>query len=452
MSHLLLPRIRSACRRAINIPFVKNVGVLSGGMALAQGISLLATPVITRLFSPESMGLLALFMWFTGFLRVFSSLSYEHSIVLPAKHEDGASILVLTGLLLLGISLCCFIPFTLLGGPIAAALNNPGMERWLWLVPIAVFLTGIGQNTRFWMIRIKAFRLAAISGLALSASFALTKIGCGVLVRTDAAGLIGATLVGLLLIAVLVLWLVLKTDSQLRTAMRKVTWHRLKEQAATYRNFPRIFCWTRLLNFGSQECVIILFGVLYSPAIVGLYHLGKRLLQQPSAFVGDSVAQVYLQKASEQVSHRRMLLADLTKVTLTLFGLGLLPFAILTIFGESLFAWGFGENWAEAGLYVQILAPFVFVRFINSPASTVWVVLQKLREQFILNLLLTGARLAAILLGWILYESPLASLALFSAVGVSFNIWYIVMGFVYAWRADRDSAGTNRPKDEPTQE
>jgi O-antigen/teichoic acid export membrane protein len=43
----------------------------------------------------------------------------------------------------------------------------------------------------------------------------------------------------------------------------------------------------------------------------------------------------------------------------------------LALFGPLLFSLAFGPEWREAGLYVQILSPVIFARFVVSPLSAV---------------------------------------------------------------------------------
>lgn len=39
--------------------FLHHVGVLTGGTAFTKGLSVLVLPILTRLYSPEAFGLLA---------------------------------------------------------------------------------------------------------------------------------------------------------------------------------------------------------------------------------------------------------------------------------------------------------------------------------------------------------------------------------------------------------
>jgi O-antigen/teichoic acid export membrane protein len=57
--------------------------------------------------------------------------------------------------------------------------------------------------------------------------------------------------------------------------------------------------------------------------------------------------------------------------------LSILPFGALMLFGEELFGFVFGENWAKAGYYSQIMAPWLLMNFLSSPVSMVPTILKK---------------------------------------------------------------------------
>jgi len=63
--------------------FAKDVLKLASGTVLAQIISILSAPLLTRLFGPEAFGLAALFGSVSGIIGVVACLRYELSIMLP---------------------------------------------------------------------------------------------------------------------------------------------------------------------------------------------------------------------------------------------------------------------------------------------------------------------------------------------------------------------------------
>ena len=57
--------------------FARGVGVLVGGTAGAQALMVLAAPLLTRLYSPEDFGLLAVYSGLLAICTVIAGLRYE---------------------------------------------------------------------------------------------------------------------------------------------------------------------------------------------------------------------------------------------------------------------------------------------------------------------------------------------------------------------------------------
>ena len=111
--------------------FVRGVNVLVGGTAGAKNRTVLAAPLLTRL-SPEDFGLLG----------VISGLSDELAIPLPEDDGEAANVAALS-LILVGLStLLSGVLVWQFGPAIAHLLGGPALAGYLWLLPVAVLLSG----------------------------------------------------------------------------------------------------------------------------------------------------------------------------------------------------------------------------------------------------------------------------------------------------------------------
>ena len=91
--------------------FARSVSFLAGGTAAGQAITVLAAPLLTRLYSPEDFGLLAVYTSLLMTIGVIASLRYQLAIPLPKSDEEAAHVVVLSLFIVLGISLASFITF-----------------------------------------------------------------------------------------------------------------------------------------------------------------------------------------------------------------------------------------------------------------------------------------------------------------------------------------------------
>ncbi len=122
--------------------FAVDVLKLVTGTTLAQVITILAAPVITRLYGPEAFGFLAIFASITSILGVIACMRYEMAIMLPKTDEEAAN--------LLGLCLPCVavvsgltVPALYFGGDaLLSLLKAPEPGSYLILVSPFVFAGG----------------------------------------------------------------------------------------------------------------------------------------------------------------------------------------------------------------------------------------------------------------------------------------------------------------------
>jgi len=96
--------------------------------------------------------------------------------------------------------------------------------------------------------------------------------------------------------------------------------------------------------------------------------------------------------------------------------LGFFPLLLVMVMGEELFSVIFGSQWAKAGIYAQILAPWIMFQFISSPISTLFSVLEMQGTGLVFNSILLVTRIASLLIGGFL-NSVMTALMLFSFTG-----------------------------------
>jgi O-antigen/teichoic acid export membrane protein len=125
-------------------------------------------------------------------------------------------------------------------------------------------------------------------------------------------------------------------------------------------------------------------GAFHGAAAVGFLGLGSRLIRIPMQLIGRSVGDVFLQEGAR--AHESGRLGEVTQsVFRAAVCLGCVPSLLVLAAGEELVVVVFGEPWREAGVYVQILAPVVFFRFLSSPISQVFSITGKQRTHMRMN-------------------------------------------------------------------
>jgi O-antigen/teichoic acid export membrane protein len=183
-----------------------------------------------------------------------------------------------------------------------------------------------------------------------------------------------------------------------------------------YADLPLFGTWAALLNAVSWQLPVFMLTAFFTPAVAAQYALGFRVLQAPMSLVGGAIGKVFYQRAAE--AHHAGALAPLAEMTFRrLVLLGLPPTLFLMLAGRDLFALIFGPQWAEAGIYVQLLALWGFFWFITSPLGNLNLVLDRQRFFFGWNAVNFGTRFASLWIGG-MAGSALLALGLFGISGV----------------------------------
>lgn len=347
--------------------FARNVAVLAGATAITQGVALLASPLVTRLYSPQDFGVLATYTSVTSVAIVVAGLRYDVAIPLPEDDGSAANLLALACISVVIVALVVGLALGFSSDLVSSRFPRfAPVLAYRWLVPIGVVGGGLYQALNFWAVRRKAFSRVARTRVTQTSAMLLGQVALGLLALRP-LGLLLADAVGRGLGTGTLARAALHEDG---IALRTVSRARLREVARAYRRFPLFASWAALLNAVGLYVPPVLIAGYYGAGPAGQFALGQRLLAIPMALIGDAVAQVYLAESSRLARTAPTELASLLRRTvLRLAVTSALPLAVLAVAGPHIFGFVFGAQWAEAGVYVRILVGMVVLQLAVSPVS-----------------------------------------------------------------------------------
>lgn len=393
--------------------FASDVLTLVGGTTFAQVLTILAAPVLTRLYSPGEFGTWALLISITTIVGILACMRYELSIMLPKSDEEAVN--------LLGLSLSIVLAITTISVPIvyffkhsiALYLNSPQLESYLWTIPLFILVNGVFLALNYWNSRTKHFKRLSFAQVSRSLSTTGTQIASGLTGYPATGGLIVGSLVGNSVSMLTLGGQIWRDDNKFMRSHinpRKFM-HGLKR----YKKFPLIDSWSALLNSISWQLPAFLLAFFFSPVVVGFYSIGFRILQLPMSFIGISLGQVFFQRASIAKTEGGLdsLVETVFKLLVTV---GMFPILTLTVVGSDVFSVVFGSSWAEAGVYAQILSIWAFVWFISNPLSSIYLVMEKQHFGLKFNVFNFATRLLSLAIGGFIGSARVA-LILFALSG-----------------------------------
>lgn len=421
--------------------FVQGALKIAGATGAAQLVTILAAPVITRLYSPSDYGAFAVAGALLFLLSSIACLRYDNAIPLPKLDVDAAQLVVVCLVASVAVGLAVVPVLSFEDALLLDALGAAALDESVWLLPIGIVSGGALAAFVGWMIRTKSYRELATSRITQSGTTVAAQIGFGFL-GTGAPGLlIGSVLGALAALA----QLARATWRRSAPSFRSVTRIQVRSAANRYRRFPILSTPSIAINILGLEAPLIWMVAVYGPETGGHFALAQRIVALPIAVIAGAVGQVFFAEAARLVQeHPGELPALFKRTTRTLALIAVLPFVVGMIAAPHLFPVIFGEEWAEAGFYVAILAPSYFIQFVTWPTGGTLDVLERqdlhlARE--ISRLVLIGV---VVLTATLVHLPSTDTVIALSATGCAINALY---GFV-SWRAiDRARArGWARPR------
>lgn len=333
--------------------------LLAGGAAIAQGITVGITPALTRLFSPEEFGMLAVFTSALTILLAVSSLRYEFALpqVRNKKQAQTLVFLCLGLVLLTGLLVLILLAVASLSG--FAFLEELG---FIWLLPVGIIFAGAFQVANYWAVREKAFSTLATANVNRSLFQAVAQVGmglAGVGVLALVFGYVLSQAVG-----------AFKILSGVVRNTRLPSWRRLRTLAVRHKRFPLFSVPAGVLNVSALHLTPFLLIYLYGASSAGFFSLAQRAMGAPMAFLGMAIANVYLSELPRiKESEPGRLMSFYLRSCRNLFAIGLPIVALATL----VLWWGvdliFGAEWSKAAEFVVYLSPFFLGQFVVAPLS-----------------------------------------------------------------------------------
>jgi O-antigen/teichoic acid export membrane protein len=349
-----------------NNPIYKNVLLIGSSVVLAQLISVVTLPIITRLYSPADLGVLGVYSSTLFIVVVFASLKYEFAYTLPKKDETAANLFALCLLLLTVTSIAFSIVLLLAKGLIINNFHLESLDLYLWLLIPGFIGMGLYTILNYWAIRQRDYQRIAATKINQSASGAVCKIVLGLFSFGSTGLIIGHIIsqvagIGTFLRA---MW---KTD---RDNRKKISFSGIKSVAKEYKKFPLFTLPQQLVNTLSLQLPVFMLLSIYGVQVVGFYTLAQSLLVLPVNFISSSLSQVFTGEVSKLVREDCLEMKSFYIKTLThLCLVGIPLIGGVALIAPIITPLIFGASWTDAGWYCLPLALMVIPQFIVAPIS-----------------------------------------------------------------------------------
>lgn len=387
----------------------KLFGVVSG-LALAQVITLCASPFIARLYLPEDFAEVGMYLTVVAFITPIVCLSYPFAIVQSEDDEIGS--------LCKG---CAKVSLWVIIGLLALAffIESSGREilpvgiNW-WFIPIlgvCVILQQLGVNlaTREGGLQKIVYNRWIITGLTVSIN-----LGLGYFFRESwvlLAGLLVGNFFGALYF--------------FKDFLHSVKRGKKLGVFKKYKNFPIYTLPSSLLNCSAQNLPIICFGWLHGAYELGVLMFVQRLVNVPLRVISESLGAAYKSESADEFRASGNCRKTYKKFLLIYGLIAVAGFFIISLMVLIFFEITFGSKWVLGKSYIMALLPYVMIRLIASPLSYTLFLYNKQNWNLFGNIMLLLMGAAGVYVGH-LNPDPI-----FSVLGFSLGSSLVYIGYIY---------------------
>lgn len=399
----------------------RNMAVLVSGSVVARGIALATMPVITRIYTPDHMGVLSVFTSMSEILIPLGTLRYSAAIPLPRKDGTAANLFALCMVLLATVSLVTGLVFWFFAPILLQWFSMPELLPFWWLVVPAIAGAGLYEILSIWAMRDKAFVALSKSIIWQSALSSGVKIGLG---------LLGFKPLGLLIGQVMsqasgCTSLAASFYPRLKAALRQVSVKRMTFVLKRYADFPAFRLPSQFLLAFSASAPLLFSAMLFGKETTGQLGLALTTIALPIALFGNTTGQAYYAEIAKIGPKNPDKIRQITKsVTRKLFLAAIPPFLLLLLAGPWLFTIVFGKAWGEAGLFARILSVYLLSQFVSSPLVNVLNVFNRQRLFLTFNIVRSILVLCVFGAAWLLSLNASITIFLYS---IFLTIYYLYM-------------------------
>lgn len=374
--------------------FARHVTALASGTALGQLIVIVVTPLLTRLYTPEDMGLAGLFASFLAIASVAVTLRLDFAIATTSSRDEALRLLALC-------LVVCPLASLAMGGVLFALIQANVFAYGLlplWTVPlgiVALVATGVFIALRFWHVGRHGFASVGRALVAQGAARAGASVALG-LPGLGWSGLALGEVVGRLF-GIGRLWK--DAGHELRRSRQAGGLAGLGDSLRRARHFPLVVLPSSLVDALAAALPVPIIAWLFGAAEAGQFALVWRVAALPGSLVVASFGDVFHAHAtaarSDEPRRVRGLLLSTMRMLCILAVVVYVPACLLAPW---LFPWLFGEPWRLSGQMMLVLAPLWMTSLIVSPVSRLPLVLGRPGLKFVFDVCFLVLPIGALLI------------------------------------------------------
>ena len=374
-------------------------------------ISFAAAPILGRLFPPSAYGTLNVLSTIVSILAAFSTLGYVSAIPMAGSPVEFRSLFVLCLILTAFTTGIVAVGSYFSANFLASSFHQSDVGQYVVFLPLMFLAGGMQQLLSTTLSYQQCFGAIAFRGVLEACVTRVVQLASyyAGLLSSPVALLLGS-LCGTVVSGAAFASTALRGLCPL--AERSLRLEDLREVAAKHKDFPCFQFWSATINALTVGLPSVLLARRFSLETVGFYGMAFSMVNLSVQLFTNSSTQVFYVEAAKCAASGRSAAHSAQHLVKILSLLTAFPLAVVFVLGPLIFELFLGSRWHEAGVFVQILFPWMAIVSIGSPLSSAFLICRRQAESFAWNMMLLTVRFLALYVGGI-YLGVRATLAIF---------------------------------------
>lgn len=393
--------------------------IIVTGTALAQLVSLLIAPILSRIYTPEDFGIFGTIMSFAAVFTSFASFKYDQAQVIEEDKKSASDLFYLSLICIFLTSIFAIFFFT---------ISNyfelfTSLDDYKFILFLIILLNSIFLTFQFRLTSQSVFKIISQSTVVQRLSVVTVQLFLGVLGVTN-LGLVLGQLIGLISSLIFIL---LFANQYFPKA--SFNWHSTVAVAAKHYRFVKFSAPQNFLNSVSQNLPVFLLGYYFGLEVAGAYFFAVRIIKIPVTLMGQALRQVIFKDLANKKNDVAVVLMSFKRITFGLFLISIPFVGLFWFYSNELFTSIFGNEWRTAGEYSKYMVLWLAMGLINPPAASILTIFNLQHIALTIDIILLVLRAISLVIGG-LYLEPVMTIAIFSFVGVIMNIIVITSAYL----------------------
>lgn len=362
-----------------NNSFFSSVFKVGSGQLIAQIISTVTVPILSRIYDETAYGDYGFVLSTATLIMNFSLLGLSSAIMKPEKENEAKK--VFTAAFLLNFIICSAVAVvgiafqkTITLFVVSQNYTTTVLLMWLYMIVFnssqlqTVYINRCGNYNKLFFNPL----IGAISNIIIAVPLGF--VGFGLF------GFLIASIINYLIICV---YLYIGYNPFMPQ-------FRLRDIIAVCRTYKEYIVYQYPANFINNfaiEYPTQFLGRTFSTALLGPYSMCLKVLKMPIRLVAAPVSTVYFRTATELNREGKNLASFTYKFVHKVFVYSIVPVMICDFFAEEIFSFALGRTWATAGGLARILSVQYALLFCSQCVSYCRVAIGKQKANLLYSVL-----------------------------------------------------------------